>query len=158
MNNRIVRTLIVAAGLIVASSAVFAAKGDCNHAWRTGYEKDREARFDKHMAKLHDALKLTSAQEPAWTEFSGRMKPVKMDKPKMDKTGQPDWKDIKTPDRLDMVLDKMKSREQRLAEDAAAVRAFYGTLTPEQQKIFDHRFQAYHHGHAVNSRDQDYAM
>jgi len=158
MHNRIVRTLIVAAGLIVASTAAFASKGDCDHASRTGYETERGARFEKHMTTLHDALKLTSAQEPAWTEFSGKIKPVKSDNPNMDKTGHPDWKEIKTPDRLDRVLDHMKSREQRLTEDAAAVRTFYGALTPEQQNIFDHRFLTGHDRNGGYSRDNGYAM
>jgi len=158
MNNRIIRVLLVTAGLILASTAGFAATGDCDHAWGAGYGNERGARFDKHMAKLHDVLKLTSAQEPAWSEFSGKMKPVNMDKSKMDKTGHANWKDIKTPDRLDMALDRMKSREQQLAEHAAAVRVFYGTLTTDQQKIFDQRFQAYQHRRGGYSRDKEYSM
>jgi hypothetical protein len=81
------------------------------------------------------------------------MKPVKMDKP-----GHPGWKDLNTPDRLDKILDNMKSHEKQMAEHAAAVRAFYGTLTPDQQKIFDHQFQAYHHRHGHHSHDKNNAM
>lgn len=153
MNNRIIQTLFVAIGLTLASASVFASKGECDHAWSAEHENGGAARFDKHIAKLHGALKLTSAQEAAWTEFSNKMKPVKMDKPE-----HPDWKDLSTPDRLDKILDNMKSHEKQMAEHAADVRAFYGTLTPDQQKIFDHQFQADHHRHDHHSHDKNNAM
>jgi hypothetical protein len=153
MNNRIIQTLFVAIGLTLASASVFASKGECDHAWSAEHENGGTARFDKHMAKLHGALKLTSAQEADWTEFSNKMKPVKMDKP-----GHQDWKDLSTPDRLDKILDNMKSHEKQMAEHAAAVRAFYGALTPDQQKIFDRQFQAYHHRHDHHSHDKNNAM
>jgi protein CpxP len=158
MNNRIIRTLFVAIGLTLASASVFASKGGCDHAWSAEHEYGGTARFEKHMAKLHDALKLTTAQETAWTEFSNKMKPVNMDKPKMGKAGHQDWKDLSTPDRLDKVLDNMKSHEKQLAEHAAVVRAFYGALTPDQQKIFDRQFQASHHRHDRHSHDKNNAM
>ena len=153
MNNRIIQTLFVAIGLTLASASVFASKGECDHAWSAEHENGGAARFDKHMAKLHGVLKLTSAQEAAWNEFSNKMKPVKMDKP-----GHQDWKDLSTPDRLDKILDNMKSHEKQMAEHAAAVRAFYGALTPDQQKIFDHQFQTYHHRHDHHSHDKNNAM
>jgi periplasmic protein CpxP/Spy len=158
MNNKIIQTLFVAIGLTLASASVFASKGECDHAWSAEHENDGAARFDKHMAKLHGDLKLTSAQETAWTEFSTKMKPVKMDKPEMDKSGHPDWKDLSTPDRLDKMLGNMKSHETRMAEHAATVRTFYGTLTPDQQKIFDHQFQSYLHRHDQHSHDKNNSM
>jgi protein CpxP len=157
MNNRIIRTLFVAIGLTLVSASVFASKDGCDHAWSAEHEKGGAARFEKHMAKLHDALKLTSAQEAAWTEFSSKMKPVNMGKPGMDKPGPQDWKDLSTPDRLDKMLANMKSHEQELAEHAAVVRTFYGALTPDQQKIFDHQFQAYRHRHDHHSHEKNSA-
>jgi len=150
MNNRIIRAFFVAIGLTLASASVFASKGNCDHAWSAEHEKDGAARFDKHMAKLHDALKLTTAQEAAWTDFSNKMKPVNMGNP-----GHQDWKDLSTPDRLDKILANMKSHEKELAEHAATVRTFYGALAPDQQKVFDHRFQAYghRHGHRMHEKN-----
>lgn len=153
MNKRIIRTLFVVIGLTLASASVFASKGDCDHGWSAEHEKGGAARFEKHMAKLHDALKLTSAQEAAWTEFSNKMKPVDMEKPGMDKPGHQDWEGLNAPDRLDKMLDNMKVREKQLAGHAATVRAFYGALTPDQQKIFDHQFQAYRHRHGRHSHE-----
>ena len=163
MNHRIIQTIVVVVGLTLVSASVFAAKGGCDHDWSAEHEKYSAARFEKHMTKLHDALKLTSAQEAGWTEFSNKMKPVKMDKPEMGKPGMDksvhqDWKDLSTPDRLDKILDNMKSHEKQLTEHATAVRTFYGTLTPDQQKIFDHQFQSEHHRHAPHSHDKNSAM
>lgn len=146
MNISAIRTLIVAIGLTIASAPIFAAKGEGEHYWSDGHKNEVSARFDKHMAALHDALKLTPDQEVAWTQFSDKMKPVKMDKP-----GQQSWKDMSTPDRLDRMLDNMKSHEKKMAERAEAVRAFYGALTPDQQKVFDKRFQAHHQRHDRHS-------
>lgn len=153
MNHRIIRILLVAIGLALASASVFASKG-CDHAWNAEHETGGAARFEKHMARLHDALKLTTAQEAAWTEFSNKMQAVNMDNPKTDKAGHPDWKEMSTPDRLDKILADMKSHEKELAEHAATVRTFYGALTPDQQKIFDHRFQAYRHRHDHHSHEK----
>jgi Spy/CpxP family protein refolding chaperone len=150
MNNRIIRTLFVAISLALASASVFASKDGCDHAWSAEHEYGGTARFEKHMAKLHDALKLTAAQETAWTEFSNKMKPVNMEKP-----GHQDWKNLSTPDRLDKILENMKSHEKQLTEHAATVRTFYGALTPDQQKIFDHQFQAYHHRHGHHSGEMN---
>jgi hypothetical protein len=158
MNKKIIGALFVAISLTLASVSVLASKNDCDHGWSAEYEHGEAARFEKHMAKLHDALKLTTAQEAAWTEFSNKMKPVTMENPAMDKPGAQDWKSLSTPDRLDKMLEHMKSHEKQLAEHAVAVRAFYGTLTPDQQKTFDKQFQAHHHRHGRHSSDKNQAM
>ena len=164
MKNRIVQTLLAALGLALVSVSVFAAKEDCDHhGWGAGHERYGAARFEEHMGKLHDALKLTPAQEAAWTEFSSKVKPANMGKPRMDKSqsdkmDHEDWEGLSTPDRLDKILDNMKSHEKQLAEHAAAVRTFYGTLTANQQRIFDHRFEAYHHRHGRHSHEEHHGM
>jgi len=137
--------MIVAVGLTIASAPVFASQDPGGDDLGATHKLDRSAFFDKHMAKLHDALKLTSAQEAAWTEFSSKMKPVKMDKMEPQ-----DWKGMSTPDRLDKMLANMRSREKTMGEHAADVRTFYAALSQEQQKTFDRRFQEFqsrHHRH-----------
>lgn len=113
---------------------------DCEHSWGkehgAGGHFDHADRFDKRMAALHTVLKLSSSQDAAWTEFLGKMKPVKMDMP-----GRQDRTDMSTPDRLDQMLDNMKTHEKRMAEHAATVRAFYDALTQVQKKVFDTHFQ-----------------
>lgn len=158
MNKKIIGALFVAIGLTLASASVFASKDRCDHDWSEEHEHGGAARFEKHMAKLHDALKLTATQEAGWAEFSRKMKPATTEKPAMDKPGAQDWQSLSTPDRLDKMLEHMKSHEKQLAEHAAAVRAFYGTLTTDQQKTFDQKFQAHHHRHGRHSHDTNMAM
>ena len=122
----------------VLANEMTSSKGGCGYSW-SGQQGWDGTRFDKRMSALHTDLKLSASQEAAWTEFSGKMKPVKMDKP-----GHQDWTDMSTPDRLDQMLDNMKSHEKNMAEHAAAVRTFYGTLTPDQKKVFDKHFQPRH--------------
>lgn len=147
MYHRIFQTMLVALGLALASVTVYA-----NQDW--GHKHDSSARFEKHMSMLHDSLKLTKDQEAAWNEFTGKMKPVPIEK-----HDRQDWMHMSAPDRLDHALDRLKARETELAGRAAAVRTFYAVLTPDQQKIFDHRFEAYHHerrhGHWENKTMPD---
>ena len=98
-----------------------------------------QAWMDKRHAALKVQLKLTPAQESAWTTFTDAAKP-----PVGMMAKRPDMADmakLTTPERLD----KMKElRAQRMGEMASAmdqhaqaVKTFYAVLTPEQQKVFD---------------------
>lgn len=98
-----------------------------------------QAWMDKRNAELKAQLKLTPAQEGAWTTYTAAMKPPadliakRPDRAELDK--------LATPERID----KMKTlRTQHMADINAAMerrgeatKAFYATLTPEQQKVFD---------------------
>ncbi|TXT41576.1 MAG: hypothetical protein FD135_207 [Comamonadaceae bacterium] len=99
-----------------------------------------QAMMDKRHAALKTQLKITAAQEAAWTTFMaahqapagmmGKQQPVMADLAK-----------LSTPERID----KMKSlHTQHMSEMTAemdkraeATKAFYAVLTPEQQKTFD---------------------
>ena len=98
-----------------------------------------QVRMDARHAALKTQLKITAAQEAAWTDFLASHKvPAGM-------KGQPaamtDMAKLTTPERLD----KMKElRAQHLAEMTTAMdkrtdatKTFYAVLTPEQQKVFD---------------------
>ena len=98
-----------------------------------------QARMDKHHEQLKAKLKVTAAQETAWTTYVAAMKP-----PASMMTRSSEWADIAklpTPERID----KMKTlRNQRMTEMIAtmdkhgdATKTLYVTLTPEQQKVFD---------------------
>jgi Spy/CpxP family protein refolding chaperone len=93
----------------------------------------------KHMADLKAKLKITPAQEGAWTTFTTSMKPSgamnanRPDRAEMEK--------LTTPERID----KMQAlHTQRMADMSAAMtkhndatKTFYATLTAEQKKVFD---------------------
>ena len=98
-----------------------------------------QAWLDKRNAELKARLKLTPAQEGAWTTYTAAMKPPadllakRPDRAELDK--------LPTPERID----KMRAlRSQHMTDMNAAMdkrgeatKAFYATLTPEQQKVFD---------------------
>jgi len=91
----------------------------------------------RRLADLKAKLKLTPAQEGAWTTFTTELQPPAPgpypDRGEMEK--------LTTPQRLD------KMREMRAAHAAfadkrdASIRTFYGTLSAEQQKTFDTEFR-----------------
>lgn len=89
--------------------------------------------WQKHMTKLHDALKLSSAQEPAWNTFAGAIKPQPL-------AGMPDraaWAGMTAPQRMEKMIALSKERTTRMESHLAALNTFYAQLTPDQKKIFD---------------------
>lgn len=93
----------------------------------------------KHLAELKAKLKITTAQEGAWATFTTEMKPPA--RPDMKRPDRAEMEKLSTPERMDAMR---KFRTERMAEmnaemdkRDAAVKAFYGTLTPEQKKVFD---------------------
>lgn len=139
--------LCISLSVLLSNSALanekMESKGECKHSWskKDGYA----AHFDKRMSALQKSLQLTSSQEASWIEFLNKLKSVKIDRPE-----HQDWKDMSTPDRLDRRLNQMKTNEKAMADYAAAVRAFYDTLTQDQKKTFDKHFQT----HNSNSYDK----
>jgi hypothetical protein len=105
---------------------------------------EQQAKFAEKMAKrqakLHDDLKIISAQEPAWQTFIGKIKPV----PPTDKPQRPskeEWAKQTAPERMEHKMEFLKRAESRLADRTAAVKEFYAALTPVQQKVFDDHFK-----------------
>lgn len=94
----------------------------------------------KRQAELKVQLKLTPAQEGAWTAYTAAMQPPAHGaRPTPEQHAELDK--LTTPERID----KMRAvRTQRMSEMAAAMdqrdaatKTFYAALTPEQQKTFD---------------------
>ena len=112
-----------------------------------------QARMAKHQAELKAKLKITPAQEGAWTSFTAAMQPPAH---RMGQRPTPEQRaefdKLATPDRID----KMRAlRTQRMTEMNAemdkrgeATKAFYAALSPDQQKTFDaeHKKMARHGG------------
>jgi len=95
-------------------------------------EKVKE-RMAKRLADLHDKLKITANQESAWKTFMQAMLPASVAEPMPAK----DIDKMTTPERMAASLEKMKRHEAMMQSRLDAVKAFYGTLTQDQQKIFD---------------------
>lgn len=100
-----------------------------------------QARIAQQQAELKAKLKLTPAQEGAWTAFTAAMQqPVHGARP--DRAAiKAELDKLATPERID----KMRAlRAQRMSERTAAMdkrgdatKTFYAALSPEQQKVFD---------------------
>lgn len=109
---------------------------------KAGDGKERHERHQAHMAKrmaaLKDQLKLTPAQEPAWTAFTAAMKPgerpAHLERKEMDK--------LTTPERIDRMRALRSQHAAEADHRGEATKTFYAALTPEQQKTFD--AQAHH--------------
>lgn len=104
-------------------------------------QQQRQAYMAERMAQLKAQLKLTPAQEPAWTTFAAAMQPgerkARLDHGEMDK--------LTTPERIDRMRAMRAQHAAEADRRGEATKAFYAALTPEQQKTFD--AQAHHRGH-----------
>lgn len=96
-------------------------------------EKMRE-RMAAHQAAVHDKLKLTAAQEPAWKAFIADTTPTDLGKHQEDRT---QMQAMSAPERLERHLAMRRERDARMSERLVAVKKFYAVLTPEQQQIFN---------------------
>ena len=110
-----------------------------------------QAHIAKRQAELKAKLKLTPAQDGAWTSYTAAMQPpVHGARPTSEQRAEFDK--LGTPERLD----KMRTlRSQRMTEMSAAMdkrdeatKTFYATLSADQKKVFDsQRMGRGGHGH-----------
>jgi len=113
-----------------------------------------QAQMAKMQAEMKARLKITLAQEGAWTAFTTAMQPParRMGSEQPMAAQRAELDQLTTPERID----RMRSmRTQRMTEMHAemdkrgeAIKVFYAALSPEQQKTFDaeHRKMGGHHG------------
>ena len=96
----------------------------------------------KRLAALKSDLKLTAAQEPAWTAYTTALQPGERPA-RLDRQGM---EQLTTPERIDRMRAMRAQHAAEADRRGEATKAFYAALTPEQQKTFD--AQA-HHGHRM---------
>lgn len=101
----------------------------------------------KHAAELKAKLKLTPAQEGAWTSFTTAMQPparMGADRARM----RAEFEKLATPERIDKMRAMRTARAAEMDKRADATKTFYAALTPEQQKVFDaNTMRRGHEGH-----------
>ena len=140
------KTLIIATLLAGAGVSAFANKD--GSAMMDGKPRAEHRRMDpakmeemhaKRSADLKAKLKITAAQEGAWTTFTAAMKP-----PARDAQQRPDRAELEklsTPERLDKMralrTQHMGDMQAAMAKRDDATKAVYAALTPEQKKLFD---------------------
>ncbi len=109
-----------------------------------GERRHDPAKMQEHMAKrraeLKASLKLTPAQESAWTSYTAAtQRPAHGARPSAEQRAE--FNKLTTPERID----KMRAmRAQRMTEMSAAMdkrdeatKTFYASLSAEQKKLFD---------------------
>lgn len=104
------------------------------------------AKRAEHMAQrqqqLHDALKLSGAQEQAWNSFVASMKPA--ERQHHDRAAMAN---LPAPERMQKMIEFSKQRTAHMESRLAALNSFYSTLNPEQKKVFDEQSRHFMGGH-----------
>jgi protein CpxP len=138
---------------VQAQGQAEAAQGRHGHAMtqeqRQAKHAERQAkhaeRMAKRQAKLHDLLKLTPAQEPAWAKFvaSARAQAdgLRGDRVRGEHEGRAS---LSAPAHMEKRIAMQKQRIGAMEARLAALNTFYAQLTPEQKKLLDEHAQ--HHG------------
>lgn len=136
--RKIIVTALASAGIALAAAPAFAFKGDCGgHMMGDGPRTERMKEYmEFRHERLHKDLKLTAAQEPAWKAFSEQAGPKQV----MTKEDWAAMEKMNAPERMEAMLKFSKQRQEAMGERLAALKTFYATLTPEQQKVFDQHF------------------
>lgn len=129
--RKVVQSLLLAAGVGAFATAPAMADPGCDH--RGGHSERHAKMMEQHHTQLHDALKLTAEQEPAWKKL------MDSEQPRAAAQGGPaeDWAKLNAPERAEKMLELSKARQAQMTEHVAALKAFYAVLTPEQQKTFE---------------------
>jgi len=137
--------LTLSAVALLGTSAVYAqgmGGGDC-HAGFNGEKAQKlqqriAQRHEQHQKELKAALKLTAEQEGAWNQFTQAMQHDPKAMPRFDRA---EWDKLTTPQRMEKMQALRSEREAHMNQRLEAVKKFYATLTPEQQKAFDEQHQ-----------------
>ena len=91
-----------------------------------------QQRRAQRAEQLKQKLQLTDTQLSAWDAFQKAMQPqahARLDRAELQK--------LTTPERIDRMRTLREQRAAAADQRGAAVKSFYATLTPEQQKVFD---------------------
>lgn len=88
------------------------------------------------LIRLHDELRLTPDQEPAWHDYLKAITPDPEAQARHRATEEL-LPMVPTPRRIALIEATMAQDDLDFRRQGEAVKAFYGKLTPDQQKVFD---------------------
>ncbi len=89
------------------------------------------------LQRLHGSLALDPAQEAAWQLFEQAYAPDPQEIPRR-RDAFAGMRKLTAPQRVDLSVSLLKEDLKSLESRGAALKTFYGTLSPQQQSIFDH--------------------
>jgi hypothetical protein len=88
------------------------------------------------LSSLHDALHLTDAQENGWRAYTAAIRPDAGAQARHREAGRL-MVTLATPRRVDLINAEMEEDAMAVRRQGEAVKAFYASLTPDQQRTFD---------------------
>jgi hypothetical protein len=149
--TKMTRTKAAVAGVLTAALLVGAgvgahAQNRAQTAGRPAVQRNIDpaairARMDeRHAARaaaLHDLLAITPAQEDAWAAYQSAVRPPVRDGGRRGPGARQDLQGLTTPQRMDRLVQEANERHAEVLGRAAAIRQFYGQLSPTQKKAFD---------------------
>lgn len=125
------------------------------HAMDPARMQDRmQDRMAKRLADLKTVLRITAAQEGAWSAFTAALKPqpgawAQRSPEERDKL-HAEMEKLSTPERIDRMRALQNERHGRMTAEmdrrAGATKTFYAALGAEQQKVFDVAYKRMEHG------------
>lgn len=148
--NKIALAAAVAAslaGVAYAQDGDFGA-GPCGGgpmAHRHGGMRDHGARMEQRLASIKSELKITPAQESAWTAFESTVKAQVKSMPRGPEQRK-QFANLTAPERADLRAKRMQERAQGAQAIAQAVKNLYAQLTPEQKQTADQLMMGRHAG------------
>ncbi|WP_206241423.1 Spy/CpxP family protein refolding chaperone [Novosphingobium terrae] len=86
--------------------------------------------------KLHDYLHLTPQQELGWEAYRAQASAPNRTQERR-RSAAALFPNISAPQRMDLMEAEMRQEQADLHKQAQALKTFYTTLSPEQQKVFD---------------------
>lgn len=101
-------------------------------------------RMAKRQAELKQKLAITPAQEGAWTAWTSALQPPAT------RPAHPSREEIaklSTPERIDKMREMRAQRQASMDKRAEATKAFYGSLSADQKKVFDAESMHFAGGH-----------
>lgn len=138
--------LLATAGFTAVAASGYDCAGMMDHGGGKHHERmgkmdpaKMQARMDKRFDALKAQLKITAAQESAWTAYTTAMKPPAG---LMAKHPDPaELQKLSTPERIDKMqalhTQRMTEMNVAMTQRGDATKVFYATLSPEQKKVFD---------------------
>lgn len=131
--RKLIPSLLLAAGAATLFTGNALADDGCDRMSGHDHHERHAKHMEQHHKMLHEALKLTAEQEPGWKKLIDSEQPMQTP----DTVKREDWSKLSVPQRAEKKLEHSKLRQEQMSQHVTALKAFYATLTPEQQKTFE---------------------
>lgn len=144
------KSIVIGLAVLGMGSTALAAEAHDGRHGHAASQEQRHAKWTEHaakrQAKLHEALKLSAAQEPAWGAFVAAAQP----KARAERGDREAWAAMSAPQRAEQRLARAKRHIAAMETRLTALNTFYAVLTPEQKKVFDEN--SMHGGRGMHGR------